>query len=277
MADNPNDDRDPVAQSIFALLRVRGPGKSICPSEAARHLQKAHARPGDPPDAWRRLLPTVRQQAIQLARASRLRILRKGKPVDPALPIKGVIRLALPEPAADGDLLTERLRLRGLDESDASDLAAMNADPEVMRFIAEPKPYDDALRQAKSFIAWNRENPQRFWAIEDRRHGGFHGWVFLARLDELDDVELGYRLPRASWGRGIATEASRRIVELAFTEQRLPRLIAVTDPGHRRSQHVLKKLGFSFEGTRRAYDVDGLHYFVLERDDWRQPPDGRAP
>ncbi len=277
MAEGTQDDRDPIARSIFTLLEERGPGKSICPSEAARHLQQARARPNDPADAWRRLLPAVRQQAIHLARKGNLRILRKGRPVDPQGPVKGVIRLALPEPAADGDLLTERLRLRGLDESDAPDLAAMNADPEVMRFIATPKPYHEALEQAKAFIAWNRENPQRFWAIEDRVRGGFHGWVFLATLEELDDVELGYRLPRASWGRGIATEASRRMVELAFADQGLPRLIAVTDPGHHRSQHVLDKLGFSFKGTRRAYGVDGLHYFVLERADWRRHLDVRAP
>ena len=98
MAESPSDDRDPVAQSIFALLEARGPGKSICPSEAARHLQQARAKPDDPADAWRRLLPAVRQQAIHLARQGRLRILRKGRPVDPQLPVKGVIRLALPEP-----------------------------------------------------------------------------------------------------------------------------------------------------------------------------------
>ncbi len=98
MTESAWSDRDPIAQAIFALLEERGPGKSICPSEAARHLQQARARPDDPADAWRRLLPAVRQQAIHLARQGRLSILRKGRPVDPQGPIKGVIRLALTEP-----------------------------------------------------------------------------------------------------------------------------------------------------------------------------------
>ena len=99
----PEDDRetesasdDPVAAAILALLAERGPGKSICPSEAARAFAAARARPSDPPDLWRRYLPATRQQALHLARRGRLLILRKGKPVDPTKPVKGVIRLALP-------------------------------------------------------------------------------------------------------------------------------------------------------------------------------------
>jgi hypothetical protein len=91
---------DPIAQAILALLAQRGAGKSISPSEAARAVAETRARPhgqpGDPPDLWRRYLNAVKQQALHLARQGRIVILRKGKPVDPRAPIKGVIRLALP-------------------------------------------------------------------------------------------------------------------------------------------------------------------------------------
>ncbi|MGF1611856.1 MAG: DUF3253 domain-containing protein [Kiloniellales bacterium] len=88
---------DPVAQAILALLAERGPGKSIGPSEAAQAFAVPRAKPGDPPDLWRRHLNAVKQQALHLARQGRLVILRKGKPADPNAPIKGVIRLALPQ------------------------------------------------------------------------------------------------------------------------------------------------------------------------------------
>ena len=87
---------DPVAQAILAEIAARGPGKSISPIDAARAYAAPRAKPSDPPDAWRRYLPATRQQALHLARAGRIAILRKGKPVDPHKPIKGVIRLALP-------------------------------------------------------------------------------------------------------------------------------------------------------------------------------------
>ena len=91
-----NPKPDPIAQQIFDLLAARGPGKSICPSEAARAMQAAHGKAGAPADAWRRYLAPVRQHALHLARRGEILILRKGKPVDPHKPVKGVIRLALP-------------------------------------------------------------------------------------------------------------------------------------------------------------------------------------
>ena len=91
---------DPLARAILDLLAARGPGKSICPSEAARAYADGRARPSDPPDLWRRYLPAARQQALHLARQGRIDILRKGKPVDPHAPVKGVIRLAFPKKAA---------------------------------------------------------------------------------------------------------------------------------------------------------------------------------
>ena len=64
--------------------------------DALRAFAATRAKPSDPPDLWRRYLPAVRQQALHLARQGRIAILRKGKPVDPNKPVKGVIRLAPP-------------------------------------------------------------------------------------------------------------------------------------------------------------------------------------
>lgn len=77
---------DPIDAAIFDLLAAVKEGGSICPSQAARALDAEN---------WRRLLPHVRARAIALARAGRLVVLRKGKPVDPN-DFKGVYRLGLP-------------------------------------------------------------------------------------------------------------------------------------------------------------------------------------
>ncbi len=96
LAEEPAGD-DPVARAILELLEAVPPGRSISPVAAARAFALERARPGDPPNAWRRYLPAVRQQALHLARARRIVILRKGKPVDPHAPFKGVVRLARPD------------------------------------------------------------------------------------------------------------------------------------------------------------------------------------
>ena len=91
------EDSDPLAGEILRLVTERGPGKSICPSEVARAFAEERRKPTDPPDLWRRYMPAVRQQAKNLARQGRIRILRRGREVDPTVPVKGVIRLSLPE------------------------------------------------------------------------------------------------------------------------------------------------------------------------------------
>ncbi len=85
-------DDDPLAQTILALCAALGPGKSICPTDAA----KAFARAREEDDlAWRGHLSQVRARAVALSRAGRLVIYRKGKPVDPD-DFRGVYRIGLP-------------------------------------------------------------------------------------------------------------------------------------------------------------------------------------
>ncbi len=91
---------DPLATTILDLLAEKGPGGSIDPTDAARAYAETRRKASDPPDLWRRYLPTVRNQALHLARAGHIVILRKGKPADPTKPVKGIIRLAL-NPDAD--------------------------------------------------------------------------------------------------------------------------------------------------------------------------------
>lgn len=77
---------NPVREAILTLVAERGPGKTICPSEAARAVSA---------DRWRALMPHVRAEAVRLARAGDIAIYRKGRPVDPD-DFKGVYRLGLP-------------------------------------------------------------------------------------------------------------------------------------------------------------------------------------
>lgn len=91
---------DPAVDAILAALARVAPGRSISPIDVAQALAAERAKEGaEPlPDAWRRYLTPVKQQALHLARQGRIVILRKGKPVDPHAPIKGVIRLAAAPP-----------------------------------------------------------------------------------------------------------------------------------------------------------------------------------
>lgn len=79
------NETDRIEAEILRLCEMRGAGKSICPTDAAKSLGAEN---------WRAQLHKVRIAAIKLARAGRIDILRKGKPVPPE-DIRGVIRLRL--------------------------------------------------------------------------------------------------------------------------------------------------------------------------------------
>jgi len=84
-------DADPAAV-ILDLARARGPGKTVCPSEAARRLAA-----GDPdPAAWRALMPAVRAAAARLQARGLIAVTQRGRAVD-SLAAKGPIRLGLPD------------------------------------------------------------------------------------------------------------------------------------------------------------------------------------
>ncbi len=88
--------RDPVAAKILDLVTAAGMADSIRPVDVAHAIAADRRKPTDRPDAWRRYLQAVNEQARALARKGEILILRKGRIADPAKPIKGVIKLALP-------------------------------------------------------------------------------------------------------------------------------------------------------------------------------------
>ena len=88
--------QDPIVLAIMAELDAGKPGASIAPEQVARAVAEQKRTPKDPADLWRKYLPAVKQQAIHLARAGRIELLRKGKPVDDPAHAKGVVRYRRP-------------------------------------------------------------------------------------------------------------------------------------------------------------------------------------
>jgi ribosomal-protein-alanine N-acetyltransferase len=165
---------------------------------------------------------------------------------------------------------TERLRLRRLRAADEPDVIALDADPEVMKYVGSPPGPRSAETTAERTRQWLRiEEPLGFWVVESRDDGRFLGLCALLRMPDGGDVELAYRVTRAAWGRGIASEAAGALVDHAFGDLRLPRLVAVTYPANRGSQRVLDKLGFTREGLVAYKGVQVVHYVIT--------PAGRPP
>lgn len=83
---------DPVR---LYILNAIADGKIISPNDVAKRIARDRAKDTDPDDIWRKYLLAVKQQAKSLARAGRISILRRGKPIDPNK-MKGLVKLSLP-------------------------------------------------------------------------------------------------------------------------------------------------------------------------------------
>jgi RimJ/RimL family protein N-acetyltransferase len=152
----------------------------------------------------------------------------------------------------DPTVQTERLVLRRWRATDAAALAAINADPEVMRFIGRGAVLgrglsDDLL--ARFEREW-RERGFGLWAVVERTAPdqllGFCGLTVPMFLpDVLPAVEVGWRLARSAWGRGVATEAARAALAFGFEEHGMHEIVAIINPGNVRSLRVAEKLGMT--------------------------------
>jgi RimJ/RimL family protein N-acetyltransferase len=149
-------------------------------------------------------------------------------------------------------LETERIRLRTLTPADAPLLLDLDSDPEVMRYITDGVPAtaeDVAAYLPRVLRHYETGGDFGFWAAEERATGAFVGWFhFRLGPDAADGVELGYRLRRAAWGRGYATEVSAALVRRGFERLGVERVFALTMSSNRASRRVMEKVGLRYVG-----------------------------
>ena len=171
-------------------------------------------------------------------------------------------------------LSTRRLVLRGFLDTDVEPLADMNADPEVMRYLGGARARDwSAATIDRCRAQWDRLGYGRF-AIEDAESHAFLGWVTIEPVEReayADDVEIGWRLARAHWGRGVATEAAGASLDWAFATLPVDRVLAIADPANEASIAVMRRLGMTQLATLR--DDDGAStVWALARPASASPP-----
>ena len=169
-------------------------------------------------------------------------------------------------------LSTPRLRLRPRTIADLDACIAMDLDPEVHRFIYLDGPPDSERHrrhlQARIASGWPREGG--IWVVEWQDAPGFLGWCGLFPLEESGLIEIGYRYVRTAWGRGIASEAGRAVLDHGFRDLGIDPIVAVTHPDNRASRRVLEKIGLKARGRAFHYGRS-LAFYHLSRADYLRP------
>jgi ribosomal-protein-alanine N-acetyltransferase len=175
-------------------------------------------------------------------------------------------------------LRTERLVLRDWREQDRAPFAAMNADPVVMEHFVTPLTREQSDAFVDRIVARWQVQGFGLWAVEV--DGAFAGYVGLARADFeasfTPAIEIGWRLDRPYWGRGIATEAARAGLAYGFDVVGLPEVDSWTAITNVRSWRVMERLGMvrdvEFEHPRCpvGHPVRPHVLYRLTRKRWEQ-------
>jgi RimJ/RimL family protein N-acetyltransferase len=184
-------------------------------------------------------------------------------------------------------LETPRLILRQFTEGDVDNLFNLNSDPEVMRYLTggRPTPREEIRDQILPFhlAVYGRLDRLGTWAAESTATGEFLGWFHFRPGPDSDitNIDLGYRLRKPAWNKGYATEGSRAVIDLGFTELGVERVFAHTMTLNAASRHVLEKCGLTLVATTPydgPFDIEGAELgqveYALTKVEWEA---GQAP
>ncbi len=150
----------------------------------------------------------------------------------------------------------------------------MCADPNVMVDYPQPQTREESDIRFVRYRDCFEANRYCRWAIERRADGAFLGYtgiqpVTFAGFPLDGSIEIGWRLVRAAWGHGIASEAARASLRDGFSRCGLSEILSYTTTVNSRSQAVMRRIGLTREASRDFRHADGQQYVVFRAGtDW---------
>jgi RimJ/RimL family protein N-acetyltransferase len=159
---------------------------------------------------------------------------------------------------------TERLVLSRITLDDVDDMAALHADPEVLRFIPTAGPYN------RTVALESVQTDEHDWTVLGRRRliarergsGRFVGRIMILDWPQFGETEVGWVLAPDGRGHGYATEAGRAAQEWAFEHLDIPYVIALIRPDNAPSIAVAERLGMT---PIRDDELSGVPVIVYSR------------
>lgn len=160
-------------------------------------------------------------------------------------------------------LITQRLELKVHDLEDADFLLELNSDSEVTRYVP-----DGPLESSQRAVELIRRLQEQFkerqigrFIVFEKQTGKKIGWCGLKWLENVKEIDLGYRFLRSEWGKGFASEAAQACLDYGFNTLNFEKITARIAPENTASLHVAKKLGMNELGK---VVEDNFVFIVLE-------------
>lgn len=144
---------------------------------------------------------------------------------------------------------TPRLLLRGWTQADAAPFQQICSDPQVMEYLGEPMTLAETEMVVTRMQAMQEQLGYCFWAMEHRETGALMGFCGVkpgAIGTSIDgQLEIGWRMARAYWGKGYAREAAQAAINWVWINLKVDSVWAITAPANERSQALMRRLGMT--------------------------------
>ncbi|WED43924.1 GNAT family N-acetyltransferase [Legionella cardiaca] len=146
-------------------------------------------------------------------------------------------------------LTSERLIIREWQERDTDAFIAMNADKRVMEHFPAILTAEETIAMIERINTHIRQHGFGLWAAQLKESKEFIGFIglnipsFSAHFTPC--VEIGWRLAWPFWGRGLATEGAKAVLEYGFKKLQLNEIVSFTALSNLRSQRVMEKIGMT--------------------------------
>ncbi|OFY82190.1 MAG: hypothetical protein A3F72_08230 [Bacteroidetes bacterium RIFCSPLOWO2_12_FULL_35_15] len=146
-------------------------------------------------------------------------------------------------------LETERLYLREFTMKDAPLLIELNSDPEVTRYTGDGtvKDIGEAKNILKEIILPQYKNKIGRWAVHLKSNNEFIGWCGLKFIDELKEIDLGYRFFQIHWGKGYGTESAKAVMKYGIQTLKQKNIVGRAAIENYNSIKILEKVGMKFK------------------------------
>lgn len=145
-----------------------------------------------------------------------------------------------------------RLGFRTWQEKDLLPMAALNADPAVMEFFPSTQSLEDTRAFVKRVHTHFKEYGFGWYAVDLLDNQEFIGFIGMAwnkmEADFTPCAEIGWRLKKAAWGKGYATEGAKRCIAYGFTDLQFKEIYSFTATINKRSERVMQKIGMQKVG-----------------------------
>ncbi|GAA0614668.1 GNAT family N-acetyltransferase [Virgibacillus siamensis] len=156
-------------------------------------------------------------------------------------------------------LETTRCHFRNVQKSDLPDVKRLYKNEKVREYLGGVRQDDTITALFEDMLS---DSNDLHWTIREKQTDQFIGLISIGLHHDSNEVELSYQLLPDWWGRGYATEAVQSIIQFAFDELNLSRLVAETQTANTPSCRLLERAGMKFEKKVIRFEAEQAIYYI---------------